>query len=167
MTPERLLRTAIEPACEELAQAGVINSHAAQRFLLTIAMQESGLRHRRQVSTGGAENGPAASFWQGEKGGGLCAGVITHHVTAPIMRAVCANYNVSPDPLSIWEAIRYNDIVAASAARLLIHTLPQKLPETAADGWKQYLDAWRPGRPRPETWNGYWLDADDLLKALQ
>lgn len=165
MTPDRLLRTAIIPACAELESFGIVNSHAAHRFTLAIAMQESGLRNRRQVGAGGVENGPAVSFWQGEKGGGLCSGVITHPATAQAMRAICANFNVLPDPASIWEAIRYQDVVAAAAARLLIHTLPQKLPETPADGWAQYLSAWRPGKPRPETWAGCWAAADGILKA--
>lgn len=165
MTPERFLRTAIKPACAELAAAGVIDSLAAHRFMLAIAMQESGLRHRRQVSADGSESGPASGFLQFEKNGG-CKGVLLHRVTAPIIRTVCDNYNVIADPASLWEAIRYNDIVACCAARLLIHALPQKLPETATEAWKQYLDAWRPGKARVESWAGHWLDADDIVKAL-
>lgn len=165
MTPERLLRTAIKPACAELAAAGVVDSPAAHRFMLAIAMQESGLRHRRQIGVGGVENGPAVSWYQFEKNGG-CAGVLNHRVTGPIIKTVLDNYNVVADKESLWAAMQFQDIVASVAARLLIHTLPQKLPETAAQGWAQYLDGWRPGKPHPEKWTGYWLDADDIVKAL-
>ena len=154
MTPADLLATAIIPALSRLKMDG----RDARRFMLVIALQESELTARRQRSADGGENGPAASFWQFEKNGG-CRGVITHHTTAPIMRKVCTDFNVEPNALALWEAMRYQDIVAACAARLLIYTLPTPLPTTAADGWAQYLDAWRPGRPRPATWAANWANA--------
>lgn len=164
MTPLRLLASAIIPALAELAKLGVADSPEARRFLLAIALQESRLAHRRQVSTGGEEDGPAASFWQFEKGGG-CKGVLTHRVAAPLMRQVCDDYNVASNAPALWEAMRYNDIVAAVAARLLVYTLPSSLPATADQGWKQYLSAWRPGKPHPETWVGYWNLADLTVRS--
>lgn len=155
MSPLRLLRLAIAPATAELTRHGIPDTTDARRFLLAIALQESGLAHRRQVVAGGAENGPAVSFWQFEQGGG-CKGVLTHHRTAPIMRAVCADFNVEPTPASLWEAMRYNDIVAAIAARLLIYTLPAKLPTSPEPGWVQYISAWRPGKPHPAKWADNW-----------
>ncbi len=154
MKPSDLLSTAIIPALARLN----MDSIEARRFMLAIALQESGLKHRRQVSADGSENGPASSFWQFEKNGG-CKGVLTHRTTAPIMRQVCDDFNVEPTALTLWEAMRYQDIVAACAARLLIFTLPTSLPKTAADGWAQYLDAWRPGKPHPATWAGHWATA--------
>jgi hypothetical protein len=56
--------------------------------------------------------------------------------------------------------MRYNDIVAASAARLLLYTLPQALPVNAAEGWDQYIAAWRPGKPHPEKWSECWSIAE-------
>lgn len=158
MTPERFLRTAIEPAGAELARAGVLDSAPARRFVLAIALQESGLRHRRQVSADGTESGPASGFAQFEKGG-ACAGLLSHRVAAPILRKLLEDYNVEPTSLSLWTAIQYQDIVAAGAARLLIHTLPQKLPSTEAEGWEQYLDGWRPGKPRADAWAANWATA--------
>ena len=159
MTPHDLLTTAIIPALTRLK----MDSSAARRFMLAIALQESRLTHRRQVSGDGTESGPAASYFQFEKNGG-CRGVLTHRATAPIMRQVCADFDVEPTALALWEAMRYQDIVAACAARLLIYTLPTPLPTTAADGWAQYLDAWRPGKPHPATWSGNWLIADSATK---
>lgn len=155
MNPTRLLKTAIMPALDELATLGIPSSIAAARFLLAIALQESGLAHRRQVVSGGAENGPAASFWQFEQGGG-CKGVLTHASAAPRMKSICEAYNVQPVPAALWEAMRYQDIVAAAAARLLIYTLPKGLPMTAEDGWSQYISAWRPGKPHPDEWPKNW-----------
>ena len=158
MDPKRLLKTAILPAMDELATLGIPASVPAARLMLAIALQESGLRHRRQVVAGGAEAGPASSFWQFEQGGG-CRGVLTHHASGARMAKICEGYNVQPTPGGLWEAMRYNDIVAAAAARLLVYTLPKGLPETADEGWAQYISAWRPGKPHPETWAGHWATA--------
>lgn len=154
MSPLRLLGFAIAPALAELASRGIPDSPAARRLVLAIALQESALAHRRQV-VGGAEAGPAASFWQFEPGGG-CKGVLTHSLTAQHMRELCSAFNVDPTPQGLWEAMRYNDVIGAAAARLLIYTLPSKLPATAAEGWAQYIAAWRPGKPHPQTWAAAW-----------
>lgn len=148
MKPLRLLNTAIIPALAELAMCGIPDTRDARRFMLAIALQESSLAHRRQVVAAGTETGPAASFWQFEPGGG-CKGVLTHYQTAQCMRRMCEEFNVAPTPAGLWEAMRYQDIVAAIAARLLIYTLPDKLPTTPDAGWEQYLEGWRPaGRIR-------------------
>lgn len=164
MTPQRLLNSAVKPAMAELELQGIPDNVHAQRFLLAIALQESGLRHRRQVVSGGQENGPAASYWQFEQGGG-CKGVLTHKAVAAKMLNICAAYDVNPTPQGLWEAMRFNDIVAACAARLLIYTLPSKLPTTAREGWEQYISAWRPGQPHPGSWNGHWDTAAALFGA--
>lgn len=155
MTPERLYRVAIVPALAELSTLGLPSTPFAARFLLAIALQESNLAHRRQLSAGGEESGPASSFWQFEVGGG-CRGVLAHAATGVLMTKICDAYNVKADPLALWEAMRYNDVVAAIAARLLVYTLPSKLPATAEDGWSQYLAAWRPGKPHPDRWQNCW-----------
>lgn len=162
MTPEKLLNTAILPALTELSALGVPPSRSAIRQILAIALQESGLRYRRQVVSDGVENGPAASFWQFEKGGG-CRGVLTHKAVSEKMRHVCDMFRVQPTEGGLWEAMRYQDIVAACAARLLLYTLPNRLPETADEGWAQYMAAWRPGKSKPNTWKQNWDIADSLV----
>ena len=160
MKPSDLLGTAIVPALTRLK----MDSPAARRFMLAIALQESRLAHRRQVSADGSESGPASSYWQFEKNGG-CRGVITHRDTGPIMRRVCEDFDIDVNALSLWEAMRYQDVVAACAARLLIYTLPAPLPETAMDGWAQYISAWRPGKPHPDTWVANWALAHKSVPA--
>lgn len=156
MTPKRLLNLAIIPALAGLEDQGIPDTLGARRIVLAIALQESGLMHRRQVVSGGAENGPAVSFWQFEQGGG-CRGVLTHQASEERMRNACADHNVQDTPGGLWEAMRYHDIIAATAARLLVYTLPGKLPTTAAEGWAQYIDAWRPGKPHESKWPANWL----------
>ena len=158
MTPERLLNLAIIPALQELQLCGISDTPEARRFVLAIALQESRLAHRRQVIAGAGETGPAASFWQFEQGGG-CRGVLTHFLVAPCMRRMCIEFNVTPTPQGLWEAMRYQDVIGAIAARLLIYTLPDKLPTTPEQGWEQYIDVWRPGKPHPETWAQAWAIA--------
>lgn len=162
MTPQRLYQTAIRPALDELAAFGIQPTPQAGRNVLAIALQESGLRARRQIVDGGAEAGPAVSFWQGEKGGGMIL-TLSHRVTGAAMKAICEAYNVKPDAGGLWEAMRYQDIVAAAAARLLIYTLPGKLAQTEKDGWDEYVVAWRPGRPHPEKWAECWRIASETV----
>lgn len=155
MTPKRLLATGVMPALIDLERQGIPDTVDARRLLLAIAMQESGLAHRRQVVSGGTENGPAASFWQFEQGGG-CKGVLTHRAVSSLMIRACEDYNIAPTPAALWEGMRYNDVIAATAARLLVYTLPSGLPKTQEEGWSQYLSAWRPGKPHPDTWPLNW-----------
>lgn len=164
MTPLRLLLTAVVPALGDLATGGIKDTPAARRILVAIALQESRLLHRRQVSKDGHEDGPAVSFWQFEQGGG-CKGVLTHHASAKHMHWICETYNVEPTAAGLWEAMRYQDIVAAAAARLLLYTLPQALPKTADEGWAQYIAAWRPGKPHPATWPANWALAERLIST--
>lgn len=166
MSPKRLLDLAIKPAVAELAAQGIPDSFEARRFLLAIALQESALLHRRQVTTDGAENGPAASFWQGEITGGMCL-TLGHRLTETMMRKACADHNIEATPRGLWEAMRYHDIIAATAARLLVYTLPGKLPTTAVAGWAQYLDAWRPGKPHGSTWAKNWTLATITCTEVQ
>lgn len=170
MEPKRLLQTAIIPAMAELTAFGIKDSPEARRFMLAISLQESGLAHRRQVSAGGKELGAAAGWWQFEMGGG-CKGVLSHAKTAPVMLKLCDAFNVKAEPLALWEAIRYQDILAACAARLLIFTLSGPLPQTADDGWAQYLRAWRPGAypqgsSMSDRWLSNWATADAAVKGV-
>lgn len=158
MNASRLLKYAIVPALAELETLGIPDTREARVLLLAIALQESGLEHRRQVVAGGAENGPAASFWQFEGGG--CRGVLTHKASSERIAKICELFNVEPSVIPLWEAMRYNDIVAAATARLLLYTLPSKLATTAAEGWNQYVAAWRPGKPHPTTWAVCWARAE-------
>lgn len=164
MTPSRLL-AAIVAAHAELAAFGIPDNAQARTMSLAIALQESRANRRRQVGASGLEDGPAVSFWQFEKGGGV-RGVLTHPSAAPVMFKICAMFNIDPTEQGLWDAMRYNDIVAACAARLLFYVLPDPLPTSAALGWEQYTKAWRPGKPKPDTWVDAWKTAELTVKGV-
>lgn len=164
MTPELLLATGIAPALAYLRGAGIQDTLAARRMMVAIALQESNLQHRRQVSADGTESGPAVSFWQCEQTG---AGhwLLLHKASGPILRKACSDFNVPATDAGIWNAIRYNDVLAAIVARLNLYVLPNMLPEIPELGWQQYINAWRPGKPHPEKWATNWSAADIIVKA--
>ena len=134
----------------------------AQAMLIAIGLQESRFKHRRQV------NGPARGFWQFEKGGGV-RGVLTHAKVAPIMaEALTAQaYQVGVDVL--YAAIEHNDVIACVAARLLLWTVPGRLPgpDDPEVGWQQYLDGWRPGKPHRGTWDAFYREAWSQINRVE
>jgi hypothetical protein len=147
MTPA-YLRAHILPAAYAVLPIGM-DAPAATAMLLAIALQESKCCHRRQVG------GPARSFWQFEIGG--VRGVLGHKASKPhLANALEALvYPVTDDATALYLALEHNDILAAVCARLLLWTLPSRLPskDDPEAGWQQYLAAWRPGKPHRDTWN--------------
>ena len=111
-------------------------------MLLAIGLQESLFVHRRQLG-----GGPARSFWQGERGGGMVQGVRTHDATEKYATLFYVARGVEPNNEAIWKAIEHDDVLAAGLARLLLWSDPGRLPSTTdvEGGWKLYLKTWRPG----------------------
>lgn len=130
-------------------------------MLIAIALQESKLKHRRQM------NGPARSFWQFEEGDARhrsgIAGVRIHENTYAHFRDILRllQYKDTVSNFEIHRIIEHNDILACAIARLLLYTLPMPLPKRGDfDGsWAQYIAAWNPGKPHRETWNAYYSAA--------
>lgn len=128
----------------------------ARVMLAAIGLQESRFEHRRQlVGSPPQPTGPAKSFWQGEQGGGMVAGVRTHAATREMATHVYAARNVPPDNRAIWDAIEKDDVLAAALARLLLYSDPRSLPEIGdvEGAWQLYLRTWRPGKPHRATWD--------------
>lgn len=136
-----------------------MESERASVMLMAIAFQESGFMHREQV------RGPARGYWQFETAG--VHGVLTHRATSGHARAVCINLGYQPNLLEIHSAIRDNDVLAGAFARLLMFTVPDPLPSTAdlADAWRQYLWAWRPGKPHRDRWDANHAKAVNTVKG--
>ncbi len=137
-----------------------MNTPAARAMLFAIGMQESRFEYRRQnLSPYGY--GPARGFWQFEKGG--ISGVMLHNASREHIVNVCKDLviYIESDFSTVYEAIAYNDPLACCFARLLLWTLPGDLPEMnePQKGWDQYLAAWRPGKPHPESWKSYFNTA--------
>lgn len=140
-----------------------MESPEAEVMLLAIGLQESRFIHRRQLG-----NGPAKSFFQGEEGGGMVAGLLRYHDdnVRDLARGLCAVRGVDPRPRPVWDAIEHDDVLAAGLARLLLWTDPAKLPKLGdVDGALQiYLRTWRPGKPKPQTWPSMYAQALEVVR---
>jgi len=133
-----------------------LDSQEAKAMLMAIAMQESRWDERRQLG------GPARGFWQFEFGG--IKGVLTHRASQPLIYSVLDRLDYDHSPDTSYAAIEHNDVLAFAYARLLLWTLPDALPgrEEAAEGWDQYVDGWRPGKPVRRTWDAFYKLAWEL-----
>lgn len=157
ITPRQAAAEIIDATFSQLLPAK-FDSTAARVQLLAIALQESGLAHRRQVG------GPANGLWQFERGGGV-HGVLSHPASRNWARALCLLRAVAPTDADLYGAIAHDDLLACAIARLLLWTDPDPLPALgdAKGAWDYYVANWRPGKPHPEAWAGHY---DAARKAL-
>lgn len=138
-----------------------MDSAGARVQLLATGLQESRFEHRVQLPLRpGMPPGPARGFWQFEKGGGA-AGVLRHPASRDLMRAICRERGCAATPAALWDALQRDDILAAAAARLLYWTDPKPLPAIgdAGGAWDYYIRVWKPGKPHPSTWPGFYAQA--------
>ena len=143
-----------------------MRSREAKAMLIAIGLQESRFKYRRQLIGNPAKPiGPAAGFWQFEKGsaasrGGVW-GVFLHESTNRHVKALCAARGIPASPSNIWETIQTDDVLAAGIARLLLWTDPKPLPALGDSdaAWALYLRTWRPGKPHQATWPQLYADA--------
>ena len=134
-----------------------MDNTAARVMLTAIGLQESGMKYRRQHG-----GGPARGLYQFESGGGV-RGVLKHHATRDLAYKACLNLDVQNNIPAVWTALEHNDELAAIFARLLLWTLPDRLPQPLSEyeekAWAQYIKAWRPGKPHRERWKLNWAQA--------
>ena len=147
-----ILRDIILPALAILPPP--MTSIRAQVMLLAIGAQESGLEHRRQLG-----GGPARGLWQFERAG--IQGVLHHHATMEHAAAVCWRCGNAGTTAAVYHQLESDDVLACAFARLLLWTLPGVLPVRgqAEEGWRQYIAAWRPGKPHRHTWDEFYEEA--------
>lgn len=159
MTPALLLALVIRPVLHWLAgpMARIPHTAEAERMLLAIALQETELRHRRQVPIA-----HAMGWWQFERGGGV-AGVLAHHATREAARSICAALRVDPSAAQVHLALEHNDVLACAFARLLLRSDPAPMPTVQTTGWACYLRNWRPGKPHVERWPDAWAAAQKAI----
>ncbi len=132
-----------------------MDTPAARVQLLAIGQQESEFTARVQ-----ANNGPAHGLWQFEAGGGV-KGVMLHTASTRLAQRVCNARGVDFDRNTIWQKLTTDDLLACAFARLLLWTDPKPLPPigNTQAAWDLYARVWRPGRPHPEKWAGYYNNA--------
>lgn len=135
----------------------------AKVLLYATSRQENPQRLAQQVG------GPAVGDYQFERGGGV-KGVMTHHASADLARAVCTARKVAFDTSSIYQALKTDAILAAALARLLYYTDPKALPDAGDEvgAWALYLRTWRPGAyaRQPEELRAKWKkNYADAMKA--
>jgi hypothetical protein len=126
----------------------------AEVMLLAIGLQESKFQTRQQYG------GPARSFWQMEKGGGV-RGVLSNADTFTYARMVCAHRAVMPTVESVFARLLDDDLLGCGFARLILWADPDPLPTLgdADSAWLCYLKNWRPGRPHPADWPANYASA--------
>jgi hypothetical protein len=150
---------AIEPAFALLPPR--LNTPEAVVMLLAAGLQESRLEFRFQKTNDPYTKGPARGLWQFERSGGVF-GVMNHHVTQPLARALCIARNEPFDSVIIHARLEFDDILAAGFARLLLLADPRPLPARTAsreEAWQCYLRCWRPGKPHRHTWDNFHAQA--------
>ena len=120
-------------------------------MITAIGLQESRFIYRTQLG-----GGPAHGFWQFEKI--AVEEVMTNNKTIFFAKEVCSQlkFNFSVD--CCYDLISVNDALASAYARLLLWMVPDSLPEAwdRDKAWNQYIKAWKPGKPRPETWGAHY-----------
>lgn len=152
MSP-KLVAEHLIPAALAVLPPGM-DSREARALVLAICLQESGLRHRRQV------HGPAKGLAQFELSG--VKEVMTGRLTAAAADKALQELLYSGlGDMEAHSALEHNDVLALAFARLLLWADPKPLPGQDApdDGWAYYVRRWRPGRPRPATWAQNWSTA--------
>jgi hypothetical protein len=127
---------------------------AARAMVLAIGLQETAFTRRRQFG-----GGPARGFWEFELAG--VAGVLVDKHLAPMLTPALQQLRYPPAVHACYDALEHNDVLAALFARLDLWRYPDPLPgpADAAEGWRQYLAVWRPGKPRPNDWPAYFAAA--------
>lgn len=161
--PEQFSKQVLIPALYELERCtGIQPSKEAARFILTIMLQESGLKHRYQLRSMFGLAGPARGFPQFERIG--VKGVMQHQHTVAHMKRWAKHCWVTFHHEAIWRALEGHDVFATGVARLNFWASPHPIPNTAEEGWKAYIKVWRPGKPHSSTWYNHWKTASQAVE---
>jgi hypothetical protein len=157
--PEVIMYSLVDPTLQWMHDLLAIPYNNAARVIVhCIAGQETNWAARLQVG------GPARSWYQFEKGGGV-HGVLTHPASKDKIKTVCDALLINCDEDTVYEAMAWNGFLATAMARLLLYTDPAPLPNVGLveQAWEYYERNWRPGAPHPEVWPDHYAVSQSLL----
>ncbi len=148
MTPQLFCDRIVAPTQILLGELNAIKikpTDEATVMLMAIAGQESGWRYRRQIG------GPARSYWQFEKNGGVAE---LFQKTPVPLSGMCEYLDIPYELSTVFEAMAWNDTLACTMARLLLWQDRAALPAVGEvnASWDYYRRNWRPGAPHPDAW---------------
>jgi len=164
MPPEIFLANILDPGLAALTeQGGPPVSDAARRFLLAVALQESGPKlEARYQNSPSTSAGPARGWYMFEQGGGV-VGVLNHTASKKLAQLTCNTFAVLVQPAAVWRALEGHDLLATCFARLLLWTDPAAIPTQQQPAWDCYMRLWRPGKPHADVWPGNWQTASKAI----
>ena len=139
-----------------------MTSDKARAMLLAIGLQESELHYRRQHL-----DGPARGLWQFERIG--VAEVLRHPASIEHAATLCWRCGNAGTTAAVYHGLESDDVLAAGIARLALWRYPIALPDKGdiEEGWRQYLEIWRPGRPRNDKWAENWRRAWEMVEGAE
>jgi hypothetical protein len=154
ITTVRYIYTAVIPAIYTFLPAKMDTPESRVQLIAT-GLQETKFIHRVQMG-----GGPAHSFWQFERGGGV-AGVLNHRATRQLAGEMLEMMRYPVNSRTVHGAMADNDILACAMARLLLWTDPKPIPgpNEPEAAWNYYMGLWRPSKPHREPWDGYYEQA--------
>lgn len=166
MEPKAFLARVVDDGLDFLSSlGGPAPTENVRRFLLCIALQESGPNlDARYQSSPSSSPGPARGWWQFEQGGGV-AGVLNHATSKALALQACTSLVVVAEPAAVWRSLEGNDLLSCTFARLLVLTDPKSVPSTEDVAWDYYLRTWRPGKPHRDAWTTNWKTASEAVAA--
>lgn len=140
-------------------------------LLTAIALQETGLIHRRQMEHVDEASGRyGLGRYQNER---PTVALILGHAALDFVRQAVREMDYPLDPVEVHRATADNDLLATVLARGLLVPDPGRVPAAVHDdaardaGWAIYKRVWRPGRERPETWDRNWHLAVEATTGVQ
>lgn len=164
MTPEIFLADFLDPGLAWMNRiVGPIpnNGADARMLMLMTPLQETNLVTRLQ------EGGPAHSFFQFERGGGLTR-VMGNPRSDAMLKKICAALCIPYDIATVFQAVIWNDPLAIALARLDYwldaHAIPPATDEDAL--WTYYLRNWGPGKPDRGRWGDWYPKAKAAIAAV-
>jgi hypothetical protein len=145
MDPKTCLAAIIRPTLAFLGPPYA--GEPAEVMLLAIALQESGLATREQMG------GPAHGLWQFELATATNDFVVAGRT---FFKNIVESLGFKLNPFTLWDAIAAgaDQLACVLARERLYRMVDAPLPAVGDQGeaWRQYVQAWGPGRPSEGRW---------------